>query len=233
MNISEWAKREVEIACECKQELSKDREEWGYGIKCYESALKAFNSLMEDNHSGYSIGITKYILNRLIERKVLTPIEDTPDVWEECFVLNNSEDYKHYQCNRMSSLFKYVYNDGAITFKDVNRVVCYYKDNPNCCTSWHSGLADRIINEYYPITMPYLPTYKHFRLYCSEGLTDRQNGDFDTCGFHYVITPTGDKVTINRYFKEGPSDWIEIDNNEFNERMQISKKLNGTMKGEN
>lgn len=231
MNMSEWAKREVEIACKRERERSKNEEEWNYGVACYESALKAFNSLMEDEHSGYSIGITKYILNRLIEGKALTPIKDTPDIWEETFALNDV-DYKCYQCNRMTSLFKYVYNDGTITFKDVGRVVCYYKDDPNCCGGWHNGLADRIVDECCPITMPYIPAYEHFKLYCSEGLTDRKNGDFDTCGFHYVITPSGDKVTIDRYFKEGPSDWIEIDANEFNERMRISEEITDTVKGE-
>ena len=38
---------------------------------------------MRDGHSGFSIQITKSILNRLIDGKCLTPIEDTPDIWED------------------------------------------------------------------------------------------------------------------------------------------------------
>lgn len=232
MDMSEWAKREVEIACKRERELSKNEGEWEYGVACYESALKAFNSLMEDEHCGYSIGITKYILNRLIEGKALTPIEDTPDIWEEVTALGDT-DYKCYQCKRMGSLFKYVHNDGTITFEDVDRVVCYYKDDPSShYVGWHNGLADRIVDECCPITMPYIPAYKHFKVYCSECLTDRKNGDFDTYGFHYVITPSGDKVTIDRYFKEGPFDWIEIDANEFNKRMRRSEEMAEATKGE-
>ena len=50
MGMSEWAKREVEIAC--KQERGgKPSDEWAYGCACYKSALKAFESLLEDDHS--------------------------------------------------------------------------------------------------------------------------------------------------------------------------------------
>lgn len=45
--------------------------------------MRAFESLLGDGHSGMSIGITKNILNRLIDGKPLTPIEDTEEVWGE------------------------------------------------------------------------------------------------------------------------------------------------------
>jgi len=44
----------------------------------------------------------------------LTPIEDTPDVWSDVTAVHNNG-VTVYQCNRMSSLFKYVYNDGTIS----------------------------------------------------------------------------------------------------------------------
>ena len=43
---------------------------------------------MEGKHSGFSIGITMNILNRLVQCKPLTPIEDTPDVWHEVGFVN-------------------------------------------------------------------------------------------------------------------------------------------------
>ena len=61
-DILEWAKKEVEIACK-RENPNRKKGEFDYGCACYESALKAFESLTEDNHSGYSIGITKNILN--------------------------------------------------------------------------------------------------------------------------------------------------------------------------
>ena len=82
MSMKEWAESEIAIAC--KRERGDASEgEWDYGCACYESAYKAFLSLLEDEHSGMSIGFTKAILNRLIDGKPLTPIEDTPDVWNE------------------------------------------------------------------------------------------------------------------------------------------------------
>ena len=87
MGMKEWAKREVQIACK-RENPDRKEGEWDYGCACYESALKAFNSLMEDGHSGMSIGFTIQILNRLIAGKPLTPIEDTDDIWKECALSN-------------------------------------------------------------------------------------------------------------------------------------------------
>lgn len=74
--MERWAENEVAIACRRENPDRKDGE-WDYGCACYESALKAFGSLCEDGHSGFSIGLTKAILNRLINNKPLLPIEDT------------------------------------------------------------------------------------------------------------------------------------------------------------
>ena len=111
-----WAEREVEIAC--KHE-APDRKpgEWDYGCACYESALKAFRSLCEDGHSGFSISMTKFILNRLIEGKPLTSIEDTEDAWSDISDRSGLRgEIANYQCRRMSSLFKYVYADGSVKY---------------------------------------------------------------------------------------------------------------------
>lgn len=81
MNMTEWARREIEIACERERRLSEKEDDWDYGVTCYESAYKAFKSLMNDNHSGLSLSITRRILNSLINGNPLTPIEDSPDIW--------------------------------------------------------------------------------------------------------------------------------------------------------
>lgn len=117
MNMADWAKNEIEIACK-NERGDKNPEEFDYGCACYESAYKAFQSLMEDGHSGMSIGFTKAILNRLIDGKPLTPIEDTPDIWND--LTDRQKDYTSYQCERMSSLFKDVYKDGTVKYHDVN-----------------------------------------------------------------------------------------------------------------
>ena len=99
----DWARREVKIACERENPYRKG-DEFDYGCACYESALKAFKSLCEDGHSGFSIKMTQAILNRLLDGQPLTPIEDTDDVWTLCTDFKDGSDV--YQCNRMSSLFK-------------------------------------------------------------------------------------------------------------------------------
>ena len=51
MSLQEWAKNEVEIACK-RENPDRKEGEFDYGCACYESALKAFESLCEDGHSG-------------------------------------------------------------------------------------------------------------------------------------------------------------------------------------
>lgn len=80
MRVLDWAREEIEIAKKREREASGVENGWDYGCVCYDSALKAYESLCEDGHSGLSIRITQNILNRLIDGKVLTPIEDTPDM---------------------------------------------------------------------------------------------------------------------------------------------------------
>ena len=211
MSMTDWAKREVEIACKKERESSGVAEGWDYGCACYESALKAYNSLMEDGHSGMSIGLTKQILMRLIDGKPLTPIEDIDGIWEECG-FGRGEGSESYQCKRMSSLFKCVYPDGRVEYSDVDRFVAF---NIGDDWSYHSGLVDRVVGEIFPITMPYIgETYK---VYTEDFLTDPKNGDFDTKAIFYCITPDGEKVDINRYFKDAPTEsgWKEIDLDEF------------------
>lgn len=219
MGMLDWAEKEVEIACAREKALSEDSEEWRYGCGCYESALKAFRSLAGDGHSGYSIGITKHILNRLIEGKPLTPIEDTPDIWDDRTSINDDGSMT-YQCGRMSSLFKDVSADGTVTYNDVDRVICFDINNPNL--TYHNGFVSNIINEMYPITMPYMPG-EPFYVACEDFLTDPKNGDFDTMGVLYF--KQGDrKQDINRFFKESETSWDEITKKEYLERKVIAQK---------
>lgn len=206
MSMTSWAEKEVEIACRRERELSGNKDEWDYGCACYESALKALKSLAEDGHSGYSMSITKHILNRLIEGKPLTPIEDGDDVWDECSRMRNN--YRTFQCKRMSSLFKYVYEDGTVKYSDINRTICVDINNPSNC--WSNGFIRRLIDELYPIKMPYMPESKEYKVYCKDFLTDRKNGDFDTIAVFFVELPDGTTKDIYRYFKEAPNGWDEI-----------------------
>jgi len=208
MDLLEWAKREIELACK-NERRNSENDDWDYGVACYESALKAFESLCEDGHSGMSISITKSILNRLIDCKPLLPIEDTDDIWNKSY--DNEDGTKVYQCKRMSSLFKDIHPDGSITYSDINRVKCI--DGEGGC--WNNGFINSLINKQFPITMPYMPKSNPYTVKVLEFLYDPKNGDFDTLHVVDVVTPSGEKIDINRYFKEGKDSWDEIDLMEF------------------
>lgn len=62
-----------------------------------------------------------------------------------------------------------------------------------------------------------------FKIYTEDFLVDPAKGDYDTVGIMYVITPSMDKVAINRYFKEAPNGFAEIDEAEYKERKEAAK----------
>ena len=211
-----WAEREVDIACKREREDSGSEEgAWDYGVACYESALKAFHSLCKDGHSGFSIGLTKQILVRLIEGKTLTPIDDTDEEWNDVSHYAEDEPGTKYQCKRMSSLFKDVFEDGTVKYTDVNR--CYCKDI-HTGNTYNFGMVGRLIDEMYPITMPYIPEDKSYVVFCEDFLFEGK-GDFDTFGILYLRDPKGNTVPINRFFKEAEEDGlIEISKEEYESR---------------
>lgn len=216
MSMTEWARREIEIACERERSLSEKEGDWDYGVACYESAYKAYKSLMDDEHSGLSLSITKRILNRLIDGDPLTPIEDTPDIWYEVSELD-MDDYSCQQCKRMTSLFKYMYPNGSVKYKDVDRVLCVYSEEPDAIR-WYNGFICSIIDETHPIAMPYVPFNEPYIVHCEESLSDPKNGDYDTLAILYVVTPTGERENIDRFFKEVDNNWVEISKEEYKER---------------
>lgn len=221
MNMKEWAEREIKIAC--AREVVDDPDyipgDFNYGVACYESALKAFKSLIEDEHSGFSIGLTKHILNRLIDGKPLTPIEDTDDIWEFSF---ERDDFKDYQCLRMSSLFKRVYKDGRIEYRDSHRAVGVSVDDGNRLY-FYNGFLTRLVHEMFPITMPYMPTEESYKVYRNDFVYDPINGDFDTFCIRRIVTPDRNGITINRYFKDDKSEngFVEISKYEYEERYNV------------
>lgn len=212
-NMELWAEEEIRIACERERGDAMETA-YDYGVFCYESALRAFRSLVKDGHTGMSIGITLNILNRLVKGQALTPIADTGDVWEKC--VGGRASCTTYQCRRMSSLFKDVYADGHIEYLDVNRFRCVTLNSSAC---WSNNYIARIASEYFPVTMPYTPeTYK---VVCEEFLTDKANGDCDTIGILYILDSAGRRRAVNRYLAEAEEGWREIDRAEYEQRRQM------------
>lgn len=217
MSTLKWAENEIEIVRNnLKNSPEEEKGENDYILGCYESALKAFKSLVEDQHSGMSISITKSILIRLIEGRPLNDIQDADEVWNEVDSLN--KELKEYQCSRMSSLFKKVYPDGSVKYNDIDRAVCVNVDDPR---NLFHGYGCRILDEMLPIEMPYSPSSKQYKIYCKEFLYDEDGGDFDTLGVLYAISPEGEQINIGRYFKDVKDEpsWVEIQEDEYFYRM--------------
>ena len=78
MSMKKWAEREIELLKEANK--PDEGECFDYVGGCCDSALKAFEVLLDDEHSGLSIQITKMILDKLIDGKALTPIEDDDEI---------------------------------------------------------------------------------------------------------------------------------------------------------
>ena len=218
MTMTEWARNEVEIACKRENPNRKDGE-FDYGCACYESALKAYECLCDDGHSGMSFDITKNILIRLMNDIPLTPITDE-DFKIENARIDDLDGTKTIQCSRMSSLFKYISADGNITYNDINRVIC--KNDESDKGGFYSRMVSNIVNNMFPITMPYCPTLEPYKVIVNDFLFDEKNGDYDTRGILYVITPDKEKIEINRYFKEENGGWVEISQKEYELRRSFS-----------
>lgn len=216
MAVNEWARKEIELAIKKEKELDGTLpNEWSYGAACYESAYKAFQSLLEDGHSGYSIRFTKAILDRLLDGEVLSPIEET-EFDDEGF---QTTDHMSYHCIRMSSLYKRVYDDGTIKYSDNNRVECIEILADGYASSSQFKLVTNIVDEMFPIKFPYMPEDKPYKVIVTTFLYDPKNGDFDTVGVNSIITPDGDHIDVCRYFKESENGFFEeIDVNEYDVR---------------
>lgn len=219
MDMLEWAKNEVAIASK-RERGDKPEGEWDYGCACYDSAMKAFESLLNDDHSGMSIEITKSILNRLIDRKPLTPIEDKEEVWD--YVYRNNDGIKIYRCKRLYSLFKEVADDGSVTYSDTNRYYCISENSPH--VNWRNSFVTKIYNEMCPLTFPYMPNRRPDAIVCDELLTDRKNGDCDTLAILYIKKADGEIVEVNRYFKENEVSFTEISYEEYKERQRLQEE---------
>lgn len=183
-----------------------------YCKSCYESALKAYQTLEDDGHSGMSWGITRSILIRMLYDLPLKPIteDDKFTTW--------SFDDKTEICERYSGLSRTKNENGEWMYSDIHR---YSTSN-----GFSNGLGHKILNEMFPITLPYFPSVKKYHIEVEDFSTTGEIGCFDTVAIYSIKTPEGELVQVNRFFKEGQEQgngvcgvrWIEIDEEEYNQR---------------
>ena len=231
MSMSDWAQREIEIACKYENpDFVIGSGEFDYGCSCYESALKAYKSIASDGHSGFSFALTKNILIRLLEGKPIIPIEDVPEIWNSLGKHSGvpDGDHRRYQCQRMSSLFKYEYTNGRIEYRDIDRVFGQDISDPN--SRYTSKLTSDVVNDLFPITMPYNPETKPYIVMTETFLSDINNGDYDTKGLFELITPEKEHIPLNEWYKEVAGGWQRISNEEYLERKDKANMLKERVK---
>ena len=203
MNTYDWAKNELKLA----------REKGDYGDICYYAAEQLLEVFKEQYHSGYSAIVICSIFERLVKGKPLTPIKDEKDQWHNAYTIFSPlvpsldvEKFpeKHYQHKRMSSLFKHVASDGTVSYHDNDRVKAYDQDG----VTFSTAHIDDIINEYFPITFPYMGDAIKVNV-------EDINGDADYPVIRHIIDATRnglDHVVIDRYFMSDEDwTWKEID----------------------
>ena len=195
-----WARREVEIVL---QQLTQRHSITDYDRECYTAALKAFEFLCKQGHSGYSFTETFKILTRLCNRQPLCYINEDDFEQEGLGIDNCNREINgpligktSYQCIRMSSLFKHVWEDGKVTYSDHDRILCIDSENINNTFYW--GFAAQFVNQMFPITLPYMPMPgKHYRIYVTSFTTN----SMDVCAINQIVEPSGNIVKVDRYFK--------------------------------
>ena len=183
----------------------EDKSDTEYGTVCYLIALNTMiklNKLQQDEGiTGFQHSVIASILNTLIDDRVLTPIEDTDDVWElvEGFA---GESEKTYQCKRYSALFKHVSSDNNVSYSAVGRFA--YKEPNGVC--FNRGMLDRIAEKYFgEIKMPYLPEKtKVFDAVTFDSETG-EDGCYDTmciydmCGKTIYLDDNGNSLTKDEF----------------------------------
>lgn len=211
-SMLDWAEHEVAL-----KKSSTDV----YGNLCLNSAIKAYKALTEAGHSGASWEITADILFKLCKGIPLTPITENDFDGVELSFIKHDSGAKTYQCPRMSSLFKDEYQDGTIKYTDINRVYCVEASDPNC--TYNFGLARDIVDEMFPITLPYKPSLNKYKVITDTFLTDPFEGDWDTVAILSISNTDNGIIPVNRYFKWVKANRIEISLEEFNERKAIAE----------
>lgn len=196
---------ELDIA---KRDLKKYKEKHKddfYGISCYESALKvieAFDKEMRDSgHSGFSANFTKNIIKSWLFEKPIFPIED--DDFVKCDSYQKGVEMYYFE-----GVFKKVYPDGNVEYSDVDRVI-YHDTYGGKDITWHSGDADRIVEEYVgKITMPYkrekIHVYGEDKYLGEDGedLTEEYPGETNYRYIKYIIKGDGTRIEVNKEFRE-------------------------------
>jgi hypothetical protein len=204
----QWVENEIKLALE-KESTGNPIDDQLMKL-CYDSASKAY-SVIKEGQSGMSMSLTKFILNRLIDRKPLTTITEKdfeglePLDWQDWY-LNKKGLKEIYQCPRCASLFKHVYLDGRIKYVDNDRVETIDRNGASCLSSIGTEAVDNLR----PLVLPYYPG-RPYKVYTAEFTYDPDNGNisidpgiYNSIYLSHVITSDGKKISLKEwYFEKG------------------------------
>ena len=209
-STTERVRKEVEYAIECERKGAIEENDYAfldYAVECYRYALRAYETMAEDGHSGMSWGLTRQIFNRLAEGKPLKTLNsyhDRPEEWSSNDGFD--DDIVRFNNKRYNPLYCELTENGML-YHDVDRWRFYELDNPN--VPWSCGLLSRYMDEHYPITFPYNPVNIHVRM--EELLTDPAHGDYDAQRIIDFVDPeTGETIKVDACFEEVDGEWQEI-----------------------
>ena len=201
-----------------------------YTLECIKSAQKAYCSLCADGHSGHSISETMAFLRRMVNHIPFTPLTEDEAEWNE---ISDDEDGKLFQSRRSPSVFKTVSSNGT-SYRDIDRVV---KLDLETGLEWSNGWVTKMVDERFPITMPYMPSGKRFVVECREfDSTNAEPGTYDTILIVRIVPKDGEPIEVNKAYKEvdlgnGKSELVEIGKREYNRRYKhYMKCLNAEKK---
>ena len=199
--VVRWADREVDMACvNIMENYLASNEEKSYQCACYASALRAFKSLMCDDHSGTSLCYAQELLNRLIEHIPLTPIEGAWYEWDKMYDHDDYLDDCYYN-RRMPSLLKYVNKQtGCVRYLDTERYTMNERFDPGHPV--YNRYVNEILTDLCPIVMPYdrcrAKTTVHYEYFES-------NAAYEEGGYALVyiidLEDNGDIIPIKSAYK--------------------------------
>lgn len=233
-----WALNELRIII---NEMKEKGEYDDYSIAPYKTGYKLFKTLLNDTlcvDSKQKRNSIDLLLN-LSKGMPLTPIKDESDVWKLVYDSNGNNNLnnritrafysdevysslfgdidKVYICKRYTNLHKKVYKDGKIVFSDCSRVVdLEYPEQTDPLYTGYNGLVLRIMDQMYPITMPYIPrSFKRFKAYTNRldinVLTIVMIDDYDSLWLQH-------RIGRSFKFSEDTQKWTEIiDNYDYKE----------------
>ena len=208
--MTKRVREEVEYAIDCERKSAVEENDYNfldYVVECYRSALRTYETMAADGHSGMSWSLTRQIFARLAEGKPLKPLNSLVDRPQEWIPNNNFEDdIARFNNKRYSPLLCELTKNGKF-YHDVDRWRFYELDNPD--VPWYCGSLSRYMDEHYPITFPYNPVNIHVRM--EELLTDPAHGDYDAQRIIDFVDPeTGETVKVDACFEEVDGEWQEI-----------------------